>query len=80
MAPKNLYADIYQKFIESRTAYKGYNFQHSSGSALPPKGTFLGKLKWWTLNRPSRIKTIRQERDRLQQDIVTLKDPPHSSP
>jgi len=81
MALKNLYADIYQKFMEGRTAYKGYDFQHSpSGSASPPPSTFLGKLRWWTLNRPRRIKTIRQERDRLQQTIVTIKDPPHSSP
>ncbi len=79
MALKNLYLDIYQKFLENRRAYKGYDFQQPpSGSAPTPPVTFRGKLKWWTLNRPSRLKKIEQERDRRQQEILALKHPPQS--
>ena len=79
MALKNLYLDIYRKFLENRTSHKGYDFQHSpSGSAPTPPVTFREKLKWWTLNRPSRLEKIRQERDRRQQEIIALKHPPQS--
>ncbi len=79
MALKNLYRDIYQKFLENCSAHKGYDFQHPpSGSAPTPRVTFREKLKWWTLNRPSRLKKIVQERDRRQQEILALKHPPQS--
>ena len=79
MALKNLYLDIYQKFLENRRAHKGYDFQQPpSGSAPTPPVTFREKLKWWTLNRPSRLKKIEQERDRRQQEILALKHPPQS--
>ena len=79
MGLKNLYLDIYQKFLENRRNHEGYDFQHSpSGSAPPPPVTFREKLKWWTLNRPSRLKKIVQERDRRQQEIIALKHPPQT--
>ncbi len=79
MGMKNLYLDIYQKFIENRNTHQGYDFQHSPvGSAPTPPVTFREKLKWWTLNRPSRLKKIEQERDRRQQEILALKHPPQS--
>ena len=81
MGVKNLYQDIYRKFSERRQAHKGYDFQHSpSGSVQPPAVTFKEKLKWWTINRPSRLKQITQQRDQCQQDIIQLKNPPRSSP
>ena len=77
MGLKNLYLDIYRKFLETRGAHKGYNFQNSTtGSAPPPSVTFKDKLKWWTLNRPSRLQKITRERDRCQQEILALKTPP----
>jgi hypothetical protein len=77
MTWKQLYQDIYQKFLENKDVHQGYNFQESPvGSATPPSPTFAEKLKWWTLNRPSRLKKIRQERDRRQQDIINIKSPP----
>ncbi len=80
MALKNLYQDIYRKFTENRTAHKGYDFQHSPAESVPPRQvTFKDKLKPWTINRPSRLKKIAQERDQLQQDIIALKHPPRSS-
>ncbi|MGB0908809.1 MAG: hypothetical protein ACPGYT_00465 [Nitrospirales bacterium] len=80
MALKNLYQDIYRKFIENSKAHKGYDFQHSTAESVPPRQvTFKEKLKWWTINRPSRLKKIAQERDQLQQEIIALKHPPQSS-
>lgn len=77
MTLKQLYQDIYQKFLEKKDQYQGYDFQESPvGSATPPSPTFAEKLKWWTLNRPSRLKKIRQVRDQRQQDIINIKSPP----
>ncbi|MGD9853183.1 MAG: hypothetical protein AB7T38_18195 [Nitrospirales bacterium] len=77
MALKQLYQDIYQKFLERRNTHKGYEFQHApSGSTAPPAPTFAEKLKWWTLNRPNRLKTIRKVRDQRQQEIIQLQSPP----
>lgn len=77
MTFQQLYQDIYQKFLEKKDRYQGYDFQESPvGSATPPAPTFTQKLKWWTLNRPSRLKKIRQQRDQRQQDIINIKSPP----
>jgi hypothetical protein len=77
MTLKQLYQDIYQKFLEKKDRYQGYDFQESPvGSATPPSPTFADKLKWWTLNRPSRLQKIRQVRDQHQQDIINIKSPP----
>jgi hypothetical protein len=77
MTLKQLYKDIYQKFLEDKDAHQGYDFQHSPvGSATPPAPTFTEKVKWWTLNRPSRLQKIRKYRDQLQQDIVNLNSQP----
>ncbi|MDH5563286.1 MAG: hypothetical protein OEY91_06650 [Nitrospirota bacterium] len=77
MTLKQLYQDIYQKFLEKKDTHQGYDFQHSPvGSATPPSPTFEGPVKWWTLNRPSRLQTIRKDRDQRQQDIVNLNSPP----
>lgn len=77
MTFQQLYQDIYQKFLEKKDRYPGYDFQESPvGSATPPAPTFTQKLKWWTLNRPSRLKKIRQQRDQRQQDIINIKSPP----
>ena len=79
MALKTLYQDIYRKFLEKREAFKGYHFQDSpTESVSPPPVTFKEKLQWWTLNRPSRLKKILRERDRQQQEILSLKDQPKS--
>ncbi len=76
---KHLYLDIYQKFLEKKDSHEGYDFQDSpTGSLTPPTPTFAEKLKWWTLNRPSRLKTIRQDRDQRQQAIINLQSPPSS--
>lgn len=78
---KQLYTDIYQKFLEKKDDHVGYDFQHSPvGSATPPAPAFTEKLKWWTLNRPSRLQAIRDTRDQQQQDIIDLQSPPSANP
>ncbi|RMH32535.1 MAG: hypothetical protein D6690_13680 [Nitrospirae bacterium] len=80
MALKKLYIDIYQRFLELRDSFQGYEFHHSRPkSVAPPSPTFRERLTWWTLNRPRRLKTIRKERDRRQQEILSLKDRLRSS-
>ena len=77
MGVKKLYIDIYERFLEKYSTAKGYDFQeNTSGSATPKPVTFKDKLKWWTLDRPKRLKTIAQERDRRQQEILGLKTQP----
>jgi hypothetical protein len=74
---KQLYREIYQKFLEKKDGHEGYDFHHSPvGSATPPAPTFPETIKWWTLNRPSRLQKIREIRDQQQQDIINLKTPP----
>lgn len=82
MTLKQLYQDIYQKFLEKKEVHQGYDFQHSPvGSATPPAQTFPeGNVKWWTLNRPSRLRKIREKRDQQQQDILKLQSPPLAKP
>ena len=81
MALKQLYKDIYQKFLEKKDTHQGYDFQHSPvGSATPPAPTFVEKLKPWTWSRPSRLKKIRKDRDQRQQDIVNLHSLPPAKP
>ncbi len=78
---KQLYLDIYQKFQDKKATHEGYDFQHSPvGSATPPAPTFSENVKWWTLNRPSRLQTIRDKRDQEQQDIINLQSPPSAKP
>jgi hypothetical protein len=68
MTFKQLYQDIYQKFLEKKDRFQGYDFQESPvGSASPP------------LNRPNRLQKIRQVRDQRQQDIINIKSPPSAN-
>ena len=76
MGLKKLYLDIYEHFLDKQADAKGYDFQKGDlGSVAPKQVTFSEKLKWWTVNRPKRMKQIEQERDRRQQEILALKYP-----
>lgn len=81
MGFKKLYVDIYAQFLEKYRSAKGYDFQHGGqGSAAPKPVTFKEKLKWWTLDRPQRLKKISQDRDRRQQEILALNKHQAGSP
>ncbi len=77
MAEHHPYLDRYRRFLEERDQAKGYEFhQAPTGNVPPPKVTFLDRLRWWTWNRGERLKKIRAERDRSQQEIIALKNRP----
>ncbi len=74
MGDNGLFPASYNKFLTRRDAMKGYEFQHApSGSAAPPVVTFRDKLHWWTWGRWRRMKQIRQERDKVQQEILQMR-------
>lgn len=81
MGLKKLYVDIYEQFARKQGTAKGYNFQESrQGSTSPKTVTFKDRVKWWTLDRPKRLRMIKQERDRQQQEILSIKRQPKSTP
>ncbi len=64
----------YQEFLRQREEVTGYEFQQAlAGSVPPPVITFREKLRWWTWGRWRRLKTIRQERDKFQQEILQMR-------
>lgn len=74
MGLKKLYLNIYEQFIRQHDTAKGYNFQENhQGSTSPKTVTFKDRVKWWTLDRPSRLTKIKEERDRQQQEILEIK-------
>ncbi len=71
-----LYDHLYRRFFEQHDRHDGYSFQQApAGSAPPPTVRFGQKLRWWTWNRWQRRKQILAERDRLQQEILRIKQP-----
>lgn len=71
---KKLYLNIYEQFIRTRDTHQGFHFQEETLKSVAPKTvSFKNRVKWWTLDRPSRLKKIERERDRQQQEILALK-------
>jgi hypothetical protein len=74
MSDDGRFPDIYSRYLGKKDTGKGYEFQQApQGSVPPPVVTFRDRLRWWTWDRWKRMKKIRAERDRQQQDIVQLK-------
>ena len=74
MGLKKLYLDVYEQFAKKCDVTMGYNFQENHlGSTSPKIVTFRDRIKWWTLDRPKRLRVIKQERDRQQQEILAIK-------
>lgn len=69
-----LYDHLYTRFFERRNSHEGYDFQQApAGSAAPPIVSFGQKLRWWTWDRWRRRQRILAERDRLQQEILKIR-------
>lgn len=69
-----LYDHLYRRFFENRDRHQGYDFQQApGGSAPPPTVTFTQRLRWWTWDRWQRRKKLLAERDRLQREILEIK-------
>ena len=74
MGLTKLYLNVYEPFATKQDTVKGYHFQEDhQGSTRPPMVTFKDRVRWWTLDRPKRLKKIKQERDRQQQEILAIK-------
>jgi hypothetical protein len=74
------YDHLYKRYVQRRDAHQGYEFQHAPvGNVPPPTVTFAVRLKWWTLDRWRRLRRVRAERDRLQQEILRIKEAPQRS-
>ena len=74
---KGLYDHLYRRFFEKRASHQGYDFQQAPGGSAPTPGvTFRDRLQWWTWGRWRRREKIMAARDRFQQDILNLKNPP----
>lgn len=74
-----IYDHLYRRFFEKRDGHEGYDFQHApGGSVQPPVVIFRDKLRWWTLDRWRRRKEILTQRDRLQREILEIKEGPSS--
>jgi len=71
---RGIYDHLYRRFFANRDRHQGYDFQHApGGSAQLPGVTFQEKLRWWTLDRWRRRKKILRERDRLQREIIEIR-------
>ena len=76
MSDEQSYMRRYARFFQERKNAHGYDFHHApSGSVPVPKVTFMQSLRWWSWDRWKRLKTIRAERDRRQEEILQLKAP-----
>lgn len=72
---RGLYDHLYKRYVQKRDAHQGYAFQQAPvGNVPPPTVTFAERLKWWTLDRWRRLRRVRAERDRLQQEILRIKE------
>ncbi|GJL56766.1 MAG: hypothetical protein NPIRA02_38980 [Nitrospirales bacterium] len=70
-----LYKDEYRGFFNSARNYTGYDFgENSHPNVPPPTVTFTQPLQWWSLDRPQRIRRIREARDQYLMDILRLGD------
>jgi hypothetical protein len=69
----NPYIREYMEFLEAADNYKGYDFgQGPTVINSPTNVEFSRPLKWWSLDRPKRLKAIRRVRDEFLQDILKL--------
>lgn len=74
MNDEGFFPKIYRRFLDRRNEGQGHDFEEVPiVSEIPPIVTFREKLRWWSLDRWSRLRKIREERDRRLQDIVQLK-------
>lgn len=58
-------------FSKGRTA-GGYEFGQRTANVPPPSVEFPTPLRWYSWDRPKRLRVIRAVRDRILQDILAL--------
>ena len=73
--PYGPFAHMYQHFFSSARKYTGYDFgEKTAQNHPPPTVTFAEPLRWWSLDRPKRLRTIRRLRDQYLMEILRLKE------
>lgn len=71
--PYGPHAGTYRSFFELASQHKGYHFGENHGQPVPPpKITFSHPLRWWSWDRPKRLKIIQQLRDQRLIEILKL--------
>ena len=71
--PHGPYAEAYRHFFNNSPKHKGYDFGETLVFNIPPPiVTFSKPLRWWALDRPKRLKIIREARDQWVNEILTL--------
>ncbi len=75
--PKGAYWPMYRQFFESSKKHSGYHFGEQVLKSLSPRTVaFARPLKWWSWDRPQRLRNIRRLRDQLQFDILRIGSQP----
>lgn len=71
--PYGPFAQAYIQFWKQKDQYKGYEFGKAPNIKTPPPVVRFDKpLRWWSIDRPQRLRAIRQVRDRYLMDILEL--------
>ncbi|HBP87058.1 MAG TPA: hypothetical protein DD706_05095, partial [Nitrospiraceae bacterium] len=69
------YAHLYQQVFEHGHEMKGYDFGKSPTEKIsPPVVQFSRPLKWWSMDRPERLRVIRHVRDYYLHEILKIGD------
>ena len=68
------YAHHYQQFFEHCSGKKGYNFGEAPRINMPSPLVRFPRLKWWSWDRPKRLRKIRLVRDQSLMEILRLGD------
>ncbi len=68
------YAHHYQQFFEHCSGKKGYNFGEAPRINMPSPLVRFPRLKWWSWDRPKRLRKIRLVRNQSLMEILRLGD------
>jgi hypothetical protein len=69
------YAHLYQQVFERGHEMKGYNFGNApTEKNSPPPVQFARPLKWWSRDRPERLRVVRHIRDNYLHEILKIGD------
>ena len=73
MDESGLYRHQYTEFWKRRDEASGYDFGKApKGNVPPPTVRFSKPLRWWSWDRPRRVRTLLNIRDQRQAEILRL--------
>ncbi len=75
------YQDQYAEFWKRQDKATGYEFgQAPMGNVSPPTVSFPKPLKWWSWDRPRRVRSLLRSRDQRLKEILRLGPAPAVRP